>query len=127
MVNRRGYFLLEVAAGVAIATMVAVSTFAVLRAHALNARMAYEEAVAREVAGARLERLEAGGWAGLREGSAAVPVDAPGWENLPEARCELSVGPEVAGVRSVAVEVSWEAAPGARRSVRLRTVSGRVP
>ena len=123
----RGYILLEVTVGVAIAAFVALSSFAVLRAHALGVRAAYEEAVAREVAGARLERFEATAWDGLRDGVTEEAVDDPGWENLEAGRCSVTVKPDAAGTRAVEVEVSWEGTPGRRRSIRLRTLAWRLP
>ena len=123
MVGRRGYFVLEAAVGVALAAVVAVSVAGVLRARAESVRHAYEEVVAREIAGARLERLEAAGWAGLAEGRRGEAVDDPGSENLAELEATVSVAALEGGGRTVDVEVSWAPVPGRRRSVQLRTVA----
>lgn len=123
MVGRRGWAAVEAMAGVAVAVLIAVSAAAALRARVVHVRHAYEEAVAREIAFGRLERLEAGNWAGLAAGRMEVELDSPGSENLADARCAIEAGPAGA----VAVEVSWAPSPGTRRSVRVRTAVGRVP
>ncbi len=127
MVGRRGYIAIEALVGMGLAVVVAVSTAAVLRARAEGVRLAYEEAVARELASAALERLEASAFDGLREGRRELDLDAPGAENLAELRGELTVAGEPAGPWAVAVEVSWSPAVGRRRSVRMRTLAGRPP
>ena len=125
--RRRGIVLLELVGVFVIVALLTLSAAAVLRAQAANVRTLYEERLAEEAAAAVMERREAAGWSGLKEGRTEVKVEFPGWENLPGAACAWTVGEAEEGVRIVEVEVAWDGYRGGRRSVRLRTRIGGLP
>jgi len=125
--GRKGFALLEILAAMTVMAVLAVSAAVVLQGQAQGVQRLYEERVAWEAAAGQMELLEADGFRGLREGSAEVAVESPGWENLEDPRCAVIVEPMADGMRRVTVRVDWAGYRGGRRQVEVRTAAGGGP
>jgi hypothetical protein len=118
--RRSGLVLWEIVAALFIVTLVSLSAAALLRAQGRDVRMLYEERVAWEIATGHLARLEASG--APVAGSAELPVEGPGSENLLQPQGRVTTAPAEGKLRKVTVEVSWTGEKGVRRRVEARAL-----